>query len=77
MPKYTSISKKNNKHCDNNYKKNEIFKNSKLETDIILTKETMSEKSSLSKWFWTSNAAYSKPCLCLPSFSDKNSDIVW
>ena len=45
-------------------------------THTIMTVDTMSEKSNLSKWFLTSKAPYSKPCFLFPSFSDKNNDTV-
>lgn len=41
-----------------------------------MTVDTISENISLSKWFLTSKAPYSNPCLRLPSFLDKNTDIV-
>lgn len=41
-----------------------------------MTVDTMSENISLSKWFLTSKAPYSKPCVRLPSFPEKNIDQV-
>ena len=48
----------------------------KMETNIIMTVDTMSENIFLSKWFLSAKVPYSKPCLCLPRSSDKNIDQV-